>query len=230
MKSGVLAGLLACLMGLGWASWTVLAQEEPVDTIYVFTDRGVYRQGMIVAVNVLVRDAEGIPLGGVGVYVSMTDPLDQVVFERVGSTSPNGSYVTYAVLGGDFSEGYYRIDAVALVDIVPTPSSTVHILVCRLCVDYDNVTSRMPEVVTVTETEYIPLTTTDTVTVTSSLAATTLTETSTAYATSVVTRSVTLTATLEVNPYLYIPGLAVLAFAGYTVTLLVLRRGHGKAS
>ena len=199
-------------------------QEEPVETVYLYTDRYVYRQGMVVVVNVLVRDAEGIPLGGVGVYISMTDPLDQVVFERVGNTFPNGSYTTYMVLGGDFVEGYYRLDAVAMVDIVPTPSASINILVCRLCVDYGNVTSNMPSVVTVTETEYIPVTTTSTVVREVTLAATTVTETVSETVTSVSTRSITLTATLEVNPYTYIPGVAVLAFAGYTLTLLILRR------
>ncbi|MEM4417576.1 MAG: hypothetical protein QXD32_05930 [Nitrososphaerota archaeon] len=223
MLSRSLAFSLAVLV-LGLAFLVSSGQEEPVETVYLYTDRYVYRQGMVVVVNVLVRDAEGIPLGGVGVYISMTDPLDQVVFERVGNTFPNGSYTTYMVLGGDFVEGYYRLDAVALVDIVPTPSASINILVCRLCVDYGNITSNMPSVVTVTETEYIPFTTTSTVVKEVSLAATTFTETVSETVTSVSTRSVTLTATLEVNPYAYIPGVAVLAFAGYALTLLILRR------
>lgn len=202
----------------------ILAQDEPVSSIYAFTDRYVYRQGMVVVINVLVRDAEGLPLGGVGVYVSMTDPLEQVIFERVGSTFPNGSYVTYGVLAGDAEEGYYTVQAVALVDIVPTPTATINILVCRLCVDYSNVTSELPAVVTVTETEFIPLTTTVTVVRETTLAAVTVTETSYGTVTSITTRSITLTATLEINPYYYVPGLAVLAFAGYTASLLILRR------
>lgn len=222
----VLALSLTALFSLG----VVLAQNAAVDTIYVFTDRFVYRQGMVVVINVLVRDAEGVPLGGVDFYVSMTDPLDQVVFERVGRTLPNGSFVTYAVLSGDFSEGYYKVEAVALVDIIPTPSSTINILVCRICMQYDEATHNPPSVVTVTETEYIPVT--STVSVVQTVTAGMLTTTATVFdtVTTRLTRSVTLTATLEVNPYAYVPGLAVLAFAGYTVTLLIVRRYRVKKS
>jgi len=213
----------ALLLMLAMGLYVAQAQEAAVETIYVFTDRFVYRPGMVAVVNVVVRDAEGVPLGGVGVYVSMADPFDQVVFERVGSTFANGSFVTYAVIPADAGEGYYRLDAVALVDIVPTPSSTVNILVCRLCFAYDNVTSNMPSVVTVTETEFIPFTSTVTVSRETTLAATTVTETYSHTVTSVSTRSVFLTATAVVNPYSYVPGLAALAFAGYAMALLVLR-------
>jgi predicted nucleic-acid-binding protein len=227
--SGKWAVLFLLVLAVGLLAG-VLAQEELVETVYVFTDKFVYRPGSVVVVNVLVRDAEGVPLGGVDVYVSMTDPFDQVVFERLGKTWANGSFVTYAVLAGDFAEGYYKVDAVALVDIVPTPSSTINILVCRLCAQYDETSSQLPTVVTVTETEFIPLT--STVTVVRTVTAGVLTTTETVYGTvtTSLTRSVTLTATLEVNPYSYVPGLAVLAFAGYTVTLLIVRRYRVKKS
>jgi len=212
------------------AGMAVSGQDEPLATLYVFTDRQAYAQGMVIVVNVLARDGEGIPLGGVEIYISMISPDDQLIFERVGRTFPNGSFTTYAVVPSDATEGYYTLDAVALVDIVPTPSATVQVLVCRLCAEYDQKTSVIPSIVTVVETEYIPLTTTATVSHTTTVAATTLFTTDSTVVTSVNLRSVTLTATIEVNPYSYIPGLAVLAFAGYSVTLLILRRYRVRSS
>ncbi|GBC70052.1 hypothetical protein HRbin01_01760 [archaeon HR01] len=220
--------LLLLFSGLG--VYGVLGQDEPVAIFYVFTDRHVYAPGMLVVVNVLARDAEGVPLAGVGVYVSLTDPFDRVIFEKVGNTFSNGSYVTYMLIPSDAEEGYYSLDAVALVDIVPTPSATIYILVCRLCAQYDERTSQVPSVVTVLETEYIPITTTETVVTTSTLAATTVSETIRTVVTSVATRTLTVTATLQVNPYYYIPGLAVLAFAGYLATLLVLKKRKGSGT
>lgn len=225
----LLTGLILLLIMLAGllSPYVTIGQDEPVALFYVFTDKHVYAPGALVVVNVLARDAEGVPLDDVGVYVSMTDPLDQVVFERVGRTFPNGSYVTYALIPGDAAEGYYSLDAVALVDIVPTPSATIHILVCRLCVEYDNRTSNVSSIVTVVETEYIPITTTATVLRTSTLAASTVFETVSTVVTSMTTRSVTLTVTLEVNPYFYIPGLALLAFSGYIATIFFMKRRRG---
>ncbi|MCS6769340.1 MAG: MG2 domain-containing protein [Candidatus Caldarchaeum sp.] len=229
MSAGFRASVFAvlavvCALAAGFA------QQDPVDTIYVFTDRNVYRPGMVVVVNVLVRDAEGVPLRDVEFYVSMIDSADQVVFERLGKTWANGSFVTYAVLPGDAFEGYYRIDVVALVDIVPTPSSTIYILVCRLCHQYNEATQNPPSVVTVTETEYVPVTRTVSVVRTVSAGVSTTTATVFDTVTTRLVRSVTLTATLEVNPYSYVPGLAVLAFAGYTATLFIVRRYQVKKS